>query len=82
MNNTIKKALDEGRLKFYGNGRYSYKPSKEYLTKFGKKEIVESEIKVLRDSIKKLDRIDYAFTVAKERNKTVSHVSNGKIILV
>jgi hypothetical protein len=82
MNEKVKKALNEGRLKFFDNGRYSYKPSKEYLTKFGKKSISSSEIKILRDSVKKLDNLSHAFIVAEERNKKVSHVSNGKIILV
>ena len=82
MNSNIKKALSEGRLKFFNNGKYKYTPSKEYVTRFGNNNKSDSEIKVLRDSIKKLDRIDYAFTVAENRNKKVSHVSNGKIILV
>lgn len=82
MNEKVKNALNEGRLKFFENGRYSYKPSKEYLAKFGKKQVDDSEIKILRDSVKKLDNLSYAFTVAEKKHMKVSHVSNGKIILV
>ena len=82
MNSNIKKALSEGRLKFFNNGKYKYTPSKEYVTKFGNNNKSDSEIKVLRDSVRKLDNLSYAFTVAQKTNKRVSHVSNGKIILV
>ena len=80
MNKNVEKALKEGRLKFYDNGSYSYKPSKEYQTKF-KKESVERKSTVIKNSVKKLDSLMYAFKVAEKTGKTVSHVSDGKIIL-
>lgn len=76
--NSVEKAIKEGRLKFYSNGSYSYKPSQEYLTKVKKIPINT----VVRDSIKKLDNLLYAFGVAEKQGKKVSHVSDGKIILV
>lgn len=82
MNEKVKKALNEGRLKFFENGKYSYKPSKEYTTRFNKKDNSDSYSKVIKDTVKKLDNLTYAFTVAQKTNKRVSHVSNGKIILV
>ena len=81
MNKNVEKALKEGRLKFYGNGSYSYKPSKEYQTKF-KKESVERKSTVIKNSVQKLDSLMYAFKVAEKTGKTVSHVSDGKIILI
>lgn len=80
MNKNVEKALKEGRLKFYDNGSYSYKPSKEYKTRF-KKESVERKSTVIKNSVKKLDSLMYAFKVAEKTGKTVSHVSDGKIIL-
>lgn len=77
----VEKALKEGRLKFYRNGSYSYVPSLEYKTRNNTK-TVENTSKVIKDSIHKLDRIAYAFSVAEKTSKKVSHVSNGKIILI
>jgi len=85
MNDKIKKAIDEGRLRFFSNGKYSYKPSSEYTSKFVNKEAevkAESLSSVIRNSIKKLDALDRAFGIAETRNKKVSHVSNNKIILI
>lgn len=85
MNEKIKKAIDEGRLRFFPNGRYSYKPSSEYTSKFVNKEAEvkgESLSSVIRNSIKKLDAIDRAFGVAETRGKKVSHISHNKFILI
>jgi hypothetical protein len=85
MNERIKKAIDEGRLRFFSNGKYSYKPSSEYTSKFVNKEAEvkgESLSSVIKNSIKKLDALDRAFGIAETRNKKVSHVSNNKIILI
>jgi len=85
MNDKIKKAIDEGRLRFFSNGKYSYKPSSEYTSKFVNKEAevkAESLSSVIKNSIKKLDALDRAFGIAETRNKKVSHVSNNKIILI
>ena len=81
MHPKVQKAFEEGRLRFFNNGGYSYKPSKEYVTRFGKRE-TNSPIKVFRDSITKLDNLDKAFEIAERKHKKVSHVSNGRIILV
>ena len=78
MNKNVEKALKEGRLKF--SPKYNYEPSKEYQTRF-KKESVERESTVIKNSVKKLDNLMYAFKVAEKTGKTVSHVSDGKIIL-
>jgi hypothetical protein len=85
MNDRIKKAIDEGRLRFFSNGKYSYKPSSEYTSKFVNKTTevkAESLSSVIKNSIKKLDALDRAFGIAETRNKKVSHVSNNKIILI
>jgi hypothetical protein len=85
MNDRIKKAIDEGRLRFFSNGKYSYKPSSEYTSKFVNKEAevkAESLSSVIKNSIKKLDALDRAFGIAETKNKKVSHVSNNKIILI
>ena len=42
----------------------------------------DSVLTALEKELKKLDNLTYAFTVAQKTNKRVSHVSNGKIILV
>ena len=80
MKEQVEKALKEGRLRFFKNGKYSYKPSKEYETRFSK-QTVERESTVIKNSVQKLDSLMYAFKVAEKTGKTVSHVSNGKIIL-
>ena len=85
MNEKIKKAIDEGRLRFFPNGRYSYKPSSEYTSKFVNKEAAvkgESLSSVIRNSIKKLDAIDKSFCIAETRNTKVSHISHNKFILI
>lgn len=85
MNERIKKAIDEGRLRFFSNGKYSYKPSSEYTSKFVNKTTevkTESLSSVIKNSIKKLDALDRAFGIAETKNKKVSHVSNNKIILI
>ena len=80
----IKKALQEGRIRFYNNGSYSYIPSKEYMEmkKNSKKAKKNEEITVLKDCISKLQNLDKAFIVAANKNKKVSHVFNGKIVLI
>lgn len=85
MNDKIKKAIDEGRLRFFPNGKYSYKPSREYTSKFVNKKAEvkgESPSSVIRNSIKKLDAIDRAFRIAETRGKKVSHISHNKFILI
>jgi len=82
MTETIKKAINDGRLRFFSNGKYSYKPSAEYLNKFGNKEAGESLSTVIKNSIKKLDAIDRAFGIAETRGKKVSHISHNKFILI
>lgn len=81
MKEQIEKALKEGRLRFFKNGKYSYTPSKEYETRFSK-QAVEKESTVIKNSVQKLDNLVYGFMVAEKTNKRVSHVTNGKIILV
>ena len=86
MNEKIKKAIDEGRLKFKKeNGKYYYKPSDEYISKFVNKTTevkTESLSSVIKNSIKKLDAIDKAFGIAETRGKKVSHISHNKFILI
>ena len=48
MHPKVQRAFEEGRLKFFANGRYSYKPSQEYATRFGKRE-TNSPIKIFRE---------------------------------
>ena len=80
----IKKALQEGRIRFYNNGSYSYIPSKEYMEmkKNSKKAQENEEISTLKKCISKLQNLDKAFIVAANQNKKVSHVFNGKIVLI
>ena len=79
----IQKAIEEKRIRFFSNGSYSYIPSEEYkeMKNKQKKEINE-EVDMLKKCIAKLENLDKAFIVAANKNKKVSHVFNGKIVLV
>ena len=83
MKNGIQKAIEEKRIRFFSNGSYSYIPSEEYkeMKNKQKKEINE-EVDMLKKCIAKLENLDKAFIVAANKNKKVSHVFNGKIVLV
>ena len=79
----IQKAIDEKRIRFFSNGSYSYIPSEEYKKMKNKqKKEKNEEITVLKDCITKLKNLDKAFVTAAVQNKKVSHVFNGKIVLI
>ncbi len=84
MATAVKQAIEEKRLRFFQNGSYSYIPSKEYKemkekSVFTKK---ESEKNILRECVNKLTNLEKAFVTATLQNKKVTHVFNGRIILV
>jgi hypothetical protein len=83
MHKNVQKALQERRLKFFSNGKYSYQPSQEYLAKFKGEKAVKSDpyLPTLKEAANKLWRIEKAFEVAERRGKRVSHVAGGKIQL-
>ena len=81
--NAVQQAIKEGRLQFFANGSYRYTPSQEYLNKFKREKAkAVSYLQGLKDAVDKLDRLDKAFQIAKERGKRVSHVSFNRIHLV
>ncbi len=82
--NPIAKAINENRLRFFPNGKYSYIPSDAYVTKFQKKEQTElgKFKRVYQDVADKLANLETAFIVGHQQNKRVSHISGGKIKLV
>ena len=82
MHKNVQKALQERRLRFFSNGKYSYTPSKEYLAKFkGEKAVVKSDpyLPSLKEVANKLWRLEKAFEVAERRGKRVSHVTGNVI---
>ena len=52
----IAKAIEEGRLVFFKNGAYKYTPSQNF-TKPNVVRVPSTEIQVMKDSIKRLDKI-------------------------
>ena len=82
--NAIQQAIEEKRLRFFNNGSYSYKPSRKYEEMKQKSVFIKKETtqNVLRECVSKLSTLGNAFEIAKKQGKVVSHVFNGKIILV
>lgn len=78
-----------GKIVQTSNGRYKYIPSKEYMEMRANLEKKathpipkDSFIKLLKGAHKKLSNLNYAFKVAEETNRRVSHILEGKIVLV
>lgn len=82
MHKNVQKALQERRLRFFSNGKYSYQPSKEYLAKFkGEKAVVKSDpyLPSLKAVAFRLNKLVLAFEVAERRGQRVSHVTGNVI---
>lgn len=73
--NPVRKAISEGRLRFFKNGSYSYVPSKEYLDlKKGKKK-KETEAYILKGAARRLNRLVQVM----DKGKRVVRVTNNVI---
>lgn len=84
MATAVKQAIEEKRLRFFQNGSYSYIPSKEYKEMKEKSVFTEkaSELRGLKKCVKKLTILEESLIQATLLGKKVSHVFNGRVILV
>jgi hypothetical protein len=83
MHQSIQRAIQENRLKFFSNGSYSYIPSKEYMEKFVYKEPIrfsETKIRAVKSATLTLDSVIKGKNVAQVKGKKLSHIKNGQFI--
>lgn len=71
----VRKAISEGRLRFFRNGSYSYTPSKEYLELKKAKPKNETEAYVLKGAARRIRRL----VDVMDKGKKVTRVSNNVI---
>ena len=83
MNSIIEEAIKEGRLIFFKNGKYKYKPSKKWFeskNKIEERSSLRIESSGTFGALKKLEKLDKGFQYSQKTGKRFIGVSENKFV--